>query len=79
MIQSRWPAANERSKDEPSNYRDLLREATVQIRHLRNRLDDVEHRQLEPIAIVGMACRFPGGANTPDAYWQLLCDGIDVV
>lgn len=79
MIQSRWPAANERSKEEPSNYRDLLREATVQIRHLRNRLDDVEHRQLEPIAIVGMACRFPGGANTPDAYWQLLRDGIDAV
>ncbi|MEO0349110.1 MAG: SDR family NAD(P)-dependent oxidoreductase [Cyanobacteria bacterium P01_A01_bin.15] len=79
MIQSRWPAANERSESEPSNYRDLLREATVQIRRLRNRLDDVEQRQTEPIAIVGMACRFPGGANNPDAYWQLLRDGIDAV
>ncbi|HET9991663.1 MAG TPA: thioester reductase domain-containing protein [Kofleriaceae bacterium] len=32
----------------------------------------------EPIAIVGMACRFPGAA-TPAAYWQLLVDGTEVV
>ncbi|WP_158613084.1 type I polyketide synthase [Nocardiopsis sp. Huas11] len=31
----------------------------------------------EPIAIVGMACRFPGGADTPDAYWRLLREGRD--
>ncbi|MFI6230379.1 type I polyketide synthase, partial [Micromonospora echinospora] len=32
----------------------------------------------EPIAIVGMACRFPGARNT-DAYWQLLTEGIDAI
>ncbi len=32
----------------------------------------------EPIAIVGMACRLPGAASL-DAYWRLLCDGIDAV
>ncbi|WP_190258172.1 type I polyketide synthase, partial [Dactylosporangium sucinum] len=31
----------------------------------------------EPIAIVGLACRFPGGADTPAEFWQLLADGID--
>ena len=31
------------------------------------------------IAIVGMACRFPGGADSPDAYWTLLHDGVDVI
>lgn len=31
----------------------------------------------EPIAIVGMACRFPGGANSPEAYWEKLCEGLD--
>ncbi|KAJ5773647.1 ketoacyl-synt-domain-containing protein [Penicillium paradoxum] len=30
---------------------------------------------LEPIAIIGMACRFPGGANSPEELWQLLADG----
>lgn len=32
----------------------------------------------EPIAIIGMACRFPGAAN-PQAFWKLLCEGIDAV
>lgn len=31
------------------------------------------------IAIVGMACRFPGGANSPSAYWDILKNGQDVV
>ncbi|MFI6309410.1 SDR family NAD(P)-dependent oxidoreductase [Nocardia fusca] len=31
------------------------------------------------IAIVSMACRFPGGADDPDAFWQLLADGVDAV
>ncbi|MFJ1709824.1 SDR family NAD(P)-dependent oxidoreductase, partial [Kitasatospora sp. NPDC088346] len=33
----------------------------------------------EPLAVVGMACRFPGGVSTPAEFWQLLADGRDVV
>ena len=34
---------------------------------------------LEPIAVIGMGCRFPGGANDPDTFWRLLKDGVDAV
>lgn len=33
----------------------------------------------EPIAVVGIGCRFPGGAEGPDRFWQLLCDGVDAI
>ncbi|WP_435846624.1 type I polyketide synthase, partial [Streptomyces chrestomyceticus] len=33
----------------------------------------------EPLAIVGMACRFPGGASTPEGFWELLASGSDAV
>jgi len=72
-------SSNKRPQQIPANYRDLLQEATVQIRKLRNQVDDLEQRQSEPIAIVGMSCRFPGGANTPEAYWDLLRNGVDAV
>lgn len=35
-------------------------------------------RLVEPVAIVGLACRFPGGADTPQAYWELLRSGADI-
>lgn len=33
----------------------------------------------EPIAVIGMSCRFPGGANNIDAYWRILHEGIDTI
>ena len=36
-------------------------------------------RQSEPIALIGIGCRFPGGADTPGKFWKLLHDGIDPV
>jgi acyl transferase domain-containing protein/SAM-dependent methyltransferase/acyl carrier protein len=56
-----------------------VKRALLEIRDLRAQLDEIEASRTEPIAIVGIACRFPGGANTPEAYWQLLKDGVDAV
>src|SRR5688572_20980886 len=46
---------------------------------LQARLDARDRAQDEPIAIVGMGCRFPGGAIDPDAFWRLLRDGVDAI
>ena len=66
--------------------RELLKDALLTIRALRADLKarDAElaardAARREPIAIVGIGCRFPGGANTPDAFWELLRDGVDAV
>ncbi|MBO3459428.1 type I polyketide synthase [Aetokthonos hydrillicola CCALA 1050] len=46
---------------------------------MRSKLEAVNKAKTEPIAIVGMACRFPGDANDPSTYWNLLHHGIDAI
>jgi acyl transferase domain-containing protein len=45
----------------------------------RTKLEAAERAATEPIAIVGMGCRFPGGASDPDSFWRVLRDGVDAV
>jgi acyl transferase domain-containing protein/thioesterase domain-containing protein len=58
---------------------DRLREAVIALKELRTERDALARARTEPIAIVGMACRFPGGAVTPDDFWRLLEGGEDAV
>ena len=56
-----------------------LREAAIALREMRGKLEAMERARREPIAIVGMACRLPGGAVDPEMYWRLLQEGTDAV
>lgn len=56
-----------------------LRKSYTVIQQLKKQLADADQRSPEPIAVVGMSCRFPGGANTPEAFWRILASGADTV
>ena len=55
--------------------RAIITDALRKIDDLSARLEVAERADTEPIAVLGMACRFPGGVNNPDQFWELLRDG----
>ncbi|MFE3557065.1 type I polyketide synthase [Streptomyces sp. NPDC059193] len=58
---------------------DALVKALSAVRMLRGRLDALEQKRHEPIAIVGMGCRLPGGVSSPGEFWQMISSGTDAI
>ena len=56
-----------------------LRRAFVALEAMQAKIAQLEGARREPLAIIGLGCRFPGGAVDPESFWRLLHDGVDAV
>ncbi|MFB8416974.1 amino acid adenylation domain-containing protein [Streptomyces albidoflavus] len=56
-----------------------LQRAMAAVMRLQQRNEELENRRTEPVAIVSMTCRLPGGITTPEEYWRLLAGGEDAI
>ncbi|MET9819717.1 type I polyketide synthase [Streptomyces sp. NPDC006355] len=62
-----------------TKLRDYLKRVTGELEAAQERLRQVTEKDREPIAVVAMSCRFPGGIGTPEDFWRLLDEGAETL
>lgn len=71
--------SDRKATDTETKLRTYLERAMEDLRATRTALADRERRDSEPIAVISMACRLPQGLHTPEAFWEALLEGRDLV
>ena len=62
-----------------ANYEILMKSALLKLEQAQAEIAALRRVRHEPIAVIGLGCRFPGGVTDGESFWRLLRDGVDAV